>query len=131
MSKAQTSEIIAQIIDAGGSISYNWEREGRHALLDPRFEPVGYVEDDVVTFVDPNFDITAFKAVEEEKYNLKITSIYVNKAIGALIDASDWHTGKRSGRKPPLPLPAMSACRASAALTDYRKEIIAEMKKLA
>jgi hypothetical protein len=124
-----TPEIIAQIIDAGGSLSYNYRKEGRHALLDPRFVPVGYVEDDVVTFVDPDFDIPAFKAVEEKKYNLHVARIYVSKAIEDLKAASDWHTRKCSGESS-RPLPAMAAIEAAQSLTNYRKEIIDEMKKL-
>lgn len=125
----ETSEIIAQIIDAGGSISYNWERVGRHALLDPRFEPVGYIEDDVVTFIDPDFDIPAFKAVEEEKYNLKVASLYVKKAIDALKNASRWHTRKCSGASS-RPLPAMFAIEAGQSLTNYHKQLNDNLKKL-
>jgi hypothetical protein len=131
MSKPETSEIIAQIIDSGGSLCYNYRKEGRHALLDPRHDPIGYIEDDVVTFVNPDFDMSAFKKREAEMYNLTLALNYIGKASEALRDSSDWASGKRMGKKHPLTYPSPLACKAAHALHDYREEILADLKKLA
>jgi hypothetical protein len=131
MSKAQTSEIIAQVIDAGGGLSYNNPEPGTNALVDSKHEPIGYIKDGVATFINPDFNMENFREREATMYRLTMARIYVDKAIKALTDASDWHIGKRGGRKPPLPLPAISACKASAPLNKYRSQLIDELKKLA
>jgi hypothetical protein len=130
MSKAQTSEIIAQIIDAGGGLSYNNPVHGTNALVDSKHEPIGYIKDDVVTFINPEFSMENFREREAAMYSLTMARIYVDKSLEALKDAHGWHSGKRGGKLKITPLPPWSLIKGAQALNAYRNELIADLKNL-